>query len=80
MEWNLVLLMLIATPAFGQSEAALRESFEGRTVRVKIDMPATSAGIVIRPEQKPPVNFARLGDLMKREGTSLRNGETALDG
>jgi hypothetical protein len=76
--WILVLSVFLASPAFGQGEQALREAFEGTTVRVKIDMPATSTGIDIRPEQKPPIDFARLGDLMKREGISVHAGQSIL--
>lgn len=71
-------LLMAASPAFGQSEQVLREAFEGRTVKVKIDMPATSTGIDVRPGEKPPVDFARLGELMKRQGTSLHTGESVI--
>src|SRR6185436_9373177 len=76
--WIATLAIFAAPPAFAQSEAVLREAFEGKTVRVRIDMPATSAGINVRPEEKPPVDYVRLGDLMKREGTSLRAGDLVM--
>ena len=74
----LLATLLAASPAFAQSEQILRETFVGKTVRVRIDMPATSAGIVVRPDEKPPVDFVRLGDLLKREGTSLRAGDAVM--
>ena len=76
--WLLVALILTAAPAFAQSEQVLRETFQGKFVRVRIDMPATSAGVEIRPDQKPPVDFVKLGDRMKREGTSLRAGDQVM--
>lgn len=76
--WWVGLWVLVASPALGQSEQALRDAFEGKTVRVKIDMPATSAGIEIHPQQKPAIDFRRLGHLMKREGTSVHNGEAII--
>ncbi len=74
----LYLWLLVASTAFAQSEQALREAFEGTTVTVKIEMPATSTGIDVRPDTKPPIDFARLGDLMKREGTSVHAGQRIL--
>src|SRR6266850_5879610 len=76
--WIIGLWVLVASPALGQSEQALRAAFEGRTVKVKIDMPATSKGIAIRPEREPPIDFRRLGQLMKREGTSVRSGQSII--
>lgn len=76
--WMVGLWVLTASPALGQSEQVLRDAFEGRTVTVKIDMPATSAGIEVRPEQKPPIDFRRLGKLMKREGTGVRSGQAIM--
>lgn len=70
--------LLLPALVQAQSEQALREAFEGKTVQVKIDMPATKAGIDVRPGQTPPIDFARLGDLMKREGTSVKAGESIL--
>ena len=76
--WIIGLWVLVAGPVFAQSEQALRQAFEGTTVRVKIDMPATSKGIDVRPGQEPLIDFTRLGNLMKREGTSIRAGESVL--
>lgn len=76
----LVICGALLLPALvqAQTEQVLREAFEGKTVQVKIDMPATKAGIDVRPGQTPAIDFARLGDLMKREGTSVRAGESIL--
>ena len=76
--WMVGLWVLVASPALGQTEQALREAFEGRTVTVKIDMPATSTGIEVRPEQEPPIDFRRLGELLKREGTGVHSGQAIM--
>ncbi len=73
-----ILVATLAGPAAAQNEASLRQAFEGTTVRVRIDMPATSAGIDVRLAEKTPIDFTRLGDLLKREGTSVRSGESIL--
>lgn len=46
-------LLLIAPAALhGQSEAALKEYFEGKTVKVKIAMPGTEDGVGRHPPSR----------------------------
>src|SRR5262249_50740520 len=42
-----------------QSEAALRQHFEGRTVTTKLAMPGTEDGVDIYPLANPPMDYPR---------------------
>jgi hypothetical protein len=39
----------VVQTALAQNEGALRAAFEGRTITLKIDMPATSQGVDVFP-------------------------------
>ncbi len=73
------LIILFATlPAFSQSEGALKSFFEGKQVRVKIDMPATHNGIDINYRGTPPLDFKSYSQRLKNYGASLRNGDSVM--
>lgn len=72
------LLILCALPAFSQSEAGLRSFFEGRSVTVKLDMPASKYGIDVAPGELQPLNYQEYAKRLKRFGTSLRKGDSTL--
>jgi hypothetical protein len=76
----LLLLALVFVPAaaHGQSEAALREYFEGRTVKVKIAMPGTESGVDVYPGTARPLDFPRHAARLKDNGTALKAGAEAL--
>jgi hypothetical protein len=69
---------LVATQAWAQSEAALKEYFEGKTVVVKIDMPATQAGIDVYADARRPMNFDEYSARLKASGIALRNGDSVM--
>jgi hypothetical protein len=73
-----VLAALAAGPtsASDQSdrERALKESFEGRSVTVRIDMPATEKGIDVRVGESMPIDTGTLGDRLAEAGVSIREG------
>ncbi len=72
-------LVLIAPAALrGQSEAALKEYFEGKTVTVKIAMPGTEDGVDVSPGTAKPLDFPRHAGRLKDNGTALRSGDEAL--
>lgn len=80
---RILFLALAALPvlprvAQPQSEAALRAAFEGKTVTVRVDMPATSKGIDVYPQQSSPVNWREMGDRMKEYGTALKPGQQVM--
>jgi hypothetical protein len=81
MPLRLALTLLFAfTPSvvLGQSEAALKEYFEGKTVKLKIAMPGTEDGVDIYPGTAKPLDYPRHADRLKDNGTALRAGDEAL--
>src|SRR3954454_19498080 len=72
------LLLIAPTIAAGQSEAVLREYFEGRTVKVKIAMPGTEDGVDVYPGTARPLDFPRHAARLKANGTALKSGDEAL--
>ena len=73
-----VCLVAVAAPAHAQSEAALREFFEGKSVRVKMDMPATQQGVDVFPDARRPINFEEYSARVKASGISIRNGDSVM--
>src|SRR4029077_99560 len=65
-----------ATPAFAQSEAALKSFFEGKRVTVKIDMPGTSDGVDVQGDARQAIDYSRYRDSLKRFGTAIRSGDS----
>jgi hypothetical protein len=72
------LLSVSANPLFPQSEPALREYFEGRSVSLKQAMPGTEDGVDIYPGTERPLDYPRYAKRLKEYGTAIRSGETAL--
>lgn len=70
--------LLAAPPAFAQSEIALKEYFEGRTVVVRLDMPATQNGVDVYADAKRPINFDDYSNRLKATGISIRSGEPVM--
>jgi hypothetical protein len=70
-----LVLAVLPGVGFAQNEAALRAAFEGRTVTVRVDMPATSQGIDVYPLEQMPVNFRDVAQRIKDNGTALRMGQ-----
>lgn len=71
-------LLLLYVPLFGQDEMALRRFFEGKKVRVKLDMPASHLGVDVVFKGDPPVNFREYGQRTKKFGISLREGDSVM--
>lgn len=68
----------VAAPAHAQSEAALKDFFEGKSVRVKIDMPATQQGIDVYPDARRAINFEEYSTRVKASGISIKSGESVV--
>ena len=82
MRATIILLLLAAaatpSPALAQSEDQLRTFFEGKTVRVKIEMPGTEDGVDVYPGTAHPIDFPKHATRLKRSGTALRRGDEVL--
>jgi hypothetical protein len=78
--WRLALLplVLVAAPLRAQSEAQLRQYFEGKRVTLKIAMPGTEAGVDIYPGTGRPLDYPRYADRLKDHGTAIRSGDDAM--
>ena len=72
-----LLTLLAPTLLPGQSEDALVKYFEGRTVAVKMDMPANKDGVDVFPGSQPDVNYDQYSKRIKTFGISLHNGDQA---
>lgn len=76
---SLVLALILGPfPLAAQSEAALREYFEGRTVTLRQPMPGTEEGVDVYPGAARPLDYPRYAKRLKEHGTALRSGETAV--
>lgn len=73
-----VCLAAVAAPVYAQGEPELKDFFEGKSVRVKMDMPATQQGIDVFPDARRPVNFEEYSARLKSTGIAIRNGESVL--
>ena len=76
----LPILLALPGPLHAQSEAALREAFEGRQVTIKIAMPGTEAGIDIYPAdaqsaRSPEVRRASQGQRDRDPGRPNGDGD-----
>ena len=70
-----LLLSFGAAPAAAQSEAALKEYFEGRTVSSKLALPGTENGVDVYPGSPRPLDYSRYADRLKDYGTAIKAGE-----
>ena len=72
------LVAVSCAPVYAQSEAALIDFFEGKSVVVKIDMPATQQGIDVFPDARRAIDFAAYSARLKSTGVAIRNGDSVL--
>jgi hypothetical protein len=76
--WILLAILLLPVRAEGQSEAALRDYFEGKSVTLKLAMPGTEAGVDIYPADAKPLDYPRYAGRLKDNGTALKAGQQAM--
>lgn len=69
---------LVTSPLAAQSEIALKEYFEGRTVTVKQAMPGTEDGVDIYPGTDRPLDYPKYAARLKQYGTALKAGESVM--
>jgi len=72
------LVALAAGPVFAQSEDALKDALEGKSVVVKIDMPGTQEGVDVYPDARRPMDMAQYAARIKSYGIAVHNGESAM--
>jgi len=72
------LCALSAAPALAQNEAELRDFFEGKSVRVKIDMPGTQEGIDVYPDARRPIDMSQYSQRLKSYGVAVHDGDTVM--
>lgn len=76
---KIVLIFLFAASSvFAQTQADLEQFFEGRKVKVKIDMPATKYGIDVWPTRNPQMNYDDYAKRLKQFGTAVHEGDSLL--
>jgi hypothetical protein len=79
---HLAVVSLVALAPAGrleaQSEATLRQYFEGKTVTMKLAMPGTEDGVDLYPTANPPIDYPRYAGRLKDHGTAIRAGESVM--
>jgi hypothetical protein len=71
----LILCSLGTAPLHAQSEERLRQFFEGRSVMLRIDMPASSSGVDVYPERERPLDQSKHASRIRESGVAVREGE-----
>lgn len=74
----LPLLLLVAAPLRAQSEAELKQYFEGKRVTLRIAMPGTEEGVDIYPGTDRPLDYPRYASRLKDHGTAIGAGDDAM--
>jgi hypothetical protein len=73
-----LLLPACVFPLVAQSEAVLRDYFEGQSVTLKQPMPGTEEGVDVFPGTSRPLDYPRYAKRLKEHGTAIRSGESAI--
>ena len=76
--FSTIAVLIFTAFASAQTEAELKEFFEGKRVEVKIDMPATKDGINVYPERRQPIDFGKYSQSLKTYGISLQEGDRIM--
>lgn len=71
-------LGIALSSAQAQTEDQLRAYFEGKSVKIKIEMPGSSEGVDVYPGAAQPVDFPKLASRLKRFGTAIYRGQEVL--
>jgi hypothetical protein len=73
-----IALCLLPPALRAQSEAELRERFEGRQVTLKLAMPGAEDGVDVFPGAEKPLDYPRYASRLKKFGTALPSGQLAM--
>ena len=72
---SLALLSLAAGPAFAQGEDALKNAFMGRSVTLRVDMPASHKGVDLRFDRGVPFDLKENSDRIREHDAALQAGD-----
>jgi hypothetical protein len=70
--------LAMSAPAFAQNGGVLARAFEGTSVVLKMDMPATSDGVTVKPQSPSPVDFPAVARAIKANGIGVHRGESMM--
>jgi hypothetical protein len=70
-----VLLATMTSHLAAQSEAALKEYFEGKTVTSRLALPGTEDGVDVYPGTARPLDYPKYANRLKNYGTAIKPGE-----
>src|SRR5262249_21753091 len=73
-----VVVVSASLPASAQDESVLRDFFEGKSVLVKMDMPATQQGIDIYPDARRAIDMSQYSQRLKSFGVAIRKGDSVM--
>ena len=76
--WGIGLSACLAAPAAAQTEAQLKQAFEGQYVFVRMEMPATHKGVDLNPAREPSVDFSTYSARLREFGVALREGDRVM--
>lgn len=72
------LVATLTTDLHAQDEANLRRALEGKRATLRMDMPATSEGVDVFPGSSRPVDYSKVANRLKNNGTAIHDGESIL--
>ena len=73
-----LLIVAVAAPAAAQNEAALKSSFEGKRITVRLDMPGDADGVDVHADARIALDYGKYKDKLKRYGTAIHSGDTVV--
>ena len=73
-----IVIMSAMVSVSAQTEQELKQYFEGRTVSLKIDMPATKDGVNVYPELAQQLDYSEYANRLKRHGASIQRGDEIM--
>jgi len=72
------LLLTVSPSLLAQNKAALERFFEGKTVELKIDMPASQQGVDVYPRKQKPLDYSKYASRLKKHGTAIYAGDRII--
>jgi hypothetical protein len=73
-----VVVVSASVSAAAQDEAVMRDFFEGKSVTVKMDMPASQQGIDIFPDARRAIDMNQYSQRIKSFGVAIKKGDSVM--